>query len=137
MQTDNKSCPKAPRNGISLKTHLQPAAVVAGISSNRDITEITRGCPGRTLTLPPSVRTVRENALCHGRELRSVRLNPGLETLGNHCFEDVGIRHLTLPESVRNVGASAFANCRHLECADLRPSLGLNYLDEHAFANCE
>ena len=111
--------------------------IFANTHATRDLKEIVSGSPNHTFSFPLTIVVIREHAFCAKFDLRSVRLNEGLETLGAHSFEESGLRTLILPASVSSVGASAFAKCEHLEHVDLRNAIRLNCLGENAFRSCK
>ena len=103
---------KLPINGIqSVDKNIFVA--VSGAVLNRIMTEVTRGGPARTCTLPRTVTTVCEKAF-KNTNIASVRLNEGLKTLKDNCFSYSGIRRLVLPASVVEVSEEAFDQCRHM-----------------------
>ena len=73
----------------------------------------------RSVTLPPSVRRVGAGAFscCFG--LESVRLNDGLEVLGDKSRNDAdsgvfrwsSLKEITFPSSLRELGEDTFRSC--------------------------
>ena len=138
-KTDGKSEPSTPRNGIQAMSGRPTSAIVAGVRTSRDVTEIIRGSVSKTHTLPSTVVAVREYAFCDfGRTPTpvSVRFSNNVERLGSHCFAYSGIRQLALPPSVRHVSAFAFYECKRLALADLSAARGLAVLGKDAFCQC-
>ena len=110
--------------------------VVSGAVLNRDMTEVVLGSTGRTCALPPTAVIVRPHAFYKNESIASVRLNEGLKTLEEHCFQHSGIRGLVLPASVIEVSEWAFAVCMRLRHADLSAARGLKSLGKDAFSHC-
>lgn len=100
------------------------------------MTEVIRGGDSRTCTFPLTVRTIRLGAFIDRQNLRSVRFNEGLNTLGEQCFCNSGIRRLVLSSSVNEIGDEAFAQCRSLQHADLENARSLRELGQAAFCSC-
>ena len=134
VKLDKISQRRLPVNGIqSVDKHL--LVVVSGTVLKRDLTEVIRGGPAQTCTLPRTVTTVCKKAF-KSTNIASVKLNDGLKTLEDSCFSYSGIRRLVLSASVRKISQYAFSECWYLQCADLRAARGLRYLDDYAFSCC-
>ena len=110
--------------------------MVSRTTADRTITKIIRGGRDRTYTFPRTTRVARSGAFKNKKDLRSVRLNDGLEVLGENCFFDSKIRELVLPSSVGSIGKCAFSACCDLRRADLRTAHGLKILEEELFSRC-
>ena len=126
----------APRSGVWLKFGLPLAVDAGGTVADRPMTTFVRGGPTRTYALPRTTKIVGPHAFQDTDALASVRLNEGLEALGENCFEYSGLERLVLPASVTSVGERAFTQCEHLRYADLRAAHGLRSLERHAFYFC-
>ena len=111
--------------------------MVSETRMSRDASEVIFGSSAKTWASPRTARTVAKQAFGSRHALRSVRLNGGLETLEEGCFQWTHIRLLALPSSVRRVCRSAFENCWHLERADCGAAEDLAELGEQAFESCE
>lgn len=107
-----------PRNGIFLCRKASTGPVVAGTQTNRDMTRIVRGGPGKTYTLPRTATVVGKYAF-DSSSVQSVRFHEGLQRLERLCFAYSGLLQLTLPAGVCEVEDGAFFDCRRLRRADL------------------
>lgn len=81
IEIDQNHAFAAPRSGIRLKRG-QSRVAIAGNVADRAVTEVIRGSDSRTCTFPLTVRTIRLGAFIDRQNLRSVRFNEGLNTLG-------------------------------------------------------
>ena len=126
----------APRNGILLKSGKPPIVIVDRTLMSRDMKKIIIGGQSKTYAFPSTITIVGKNAF-YGNEVVSVRLNEGLEILGEYCFESSGIRKLVLPASVESIGCFAFYNCENLKHADLSAARGLKSIGNGVFNSCE
>lgn len=74
--------------------------------------------------VPAEVKVIGERAFSYHRELKSVRLNNGLEEIGDYAFEScMGLEAIVLPDTVTSLGEGAFLSCRSLENAVLSENL--------------
>ena len=73
-----------------------------------------------SVTLPSSVRVIRQGAFRKCRRLGIAVLNEGLEVLGTDenqngdqygVFEESSLSTITLPSTLRRIECSAFRNC--------------------------
>ena len=60
--------------------------------------------------VPYKVTTVGNSAFCNKRNIRSLTLPEGLETIGDYAFYKIGISELTLPSTLRSIGAWSFGS---------------------------
>ena len=100
------------------------------------MSEIIYRGSSKAYAFPNTITIVAKNAFYKNVAV-SVRLNEGLETLEESCFENSRIRRLVLPASVESIGESAFEKCEYLEHADLRAARGLKSIDRSAFRSCK
>ena len=86
------------------------------------------------VTTPKSVKTIRQSAFCKCRNLRTVTLNEGLETLGTDeyandgkpwcgVFQESALVNVRLPSTLRRIEYYAFQNCRKLRSVTLSEKL--------------
>ena len=128
-----------PRNGIRRKYKKRPVVTVSGTVLSRKVVEVFHGNPDKTYTFPNTVVAVRSVAFKNrSQEKRraSFRLNEGLRTLGDYCFQYSTVTRLVLPPSITSVGEGAFEESA-LEYVDLRAAHGLKTLGRFAFHQCE
>ena len=126
----------AQRSGVWLKFGLPLVVDAGGTVADRPMTTLVRGGPARTYALPRTTKIIGPHAFQDTDAPASVRLNDGLESLGESCFEYSGLERLVLPASVTSVGERAFTQCEHLKYVDLRAARGLRSLGRHAFYFC-
>ena len=118
------------KNGISYRPNDENCCplrlFVSRIEFNRRIEQIARGNKmTRTMTFPNTVRRVRDEAFYFSRQLLSVILNEGLETIGiyegeyrSSCcgvFTCSRLEHVAFPETLRVLGDGTFRDCKKLE----------------------
>lgn len=105
------------------KKRPQTQLFVSGTEATRDLSQIVAGDKNaRTVTLPNTVRKVRDRAFAGSGRLRSVVLNDGLETLGEYqgrngggAFSGTGLRQAELPSTLRVLGDKTFCGCEQLK----------------------
>jgi len=84
----------------------------------------------------PSVREVPYRAFKKCRRLKHVKLNEGLEKIGNYAFYLCqSLKTIEVPSSVVEIGNNAFAFCESLRFVVLNE--GLKKIDYDAFFYCE
>ena len=123
----------APRNGI----RISGVTIISGARFSRDMEEVFKGGQSRTFAFPQTVVVVREESFKNMKDLRSVKLNSGLELLECQCFCNSGIREVIIPASVYSISKSAFYSCTSLRYADLSAAHNLKELEPHTFNQCE
>ena len=73
-------------------------------------TVTVENCRTDVLSLPPSLRSLEEEALCGDESLAGVLLPEGLETLGDRVLEQCpNLRLLRLPASLTAIGENSFS----------------------------
>ena len=112
----------------------------------------------KTITLPQSLKCIREYAFMGCTQLGSITL-PDCTYIGDGAFERCemlteivipegidsiqyatffnchALERVTLPQSVTDIAADAFYNCTAL--TDINLHSGIEYIDEYAFDSCE
>ena len=68
------------------------------------------------------------------RQLKSVRLNEGLEKLGRHAFHYSAIESIGLPSTLKRVEAETFCSCMNLKNVEI--SEGVEYIGKYCFCQC-
>ena len=58
-----------------------------------------------------TLKTIEYNAFKECKNLKSIELFEGLETIGDNCFQSTGLEEVTLPKTVKNVGDNVFSGC--------------------------
>ena len=95
-----------------------------GVIYSADMTELIFCPAGKegTVTIPASVRKIRENAFANCSGLTAVTFESGsaLTEIGSLAFNwCTGLTELALPDSVAKIGADAFGNCTGLTALTL------------------
>ena len=89
----------------------------------------------RSVTIPASVREIRERAFCDCLYLQEVRIPEGVEVIGAYAFAHCSeLKHVEIPGSVKEIDAYAFSPCRSL--LSIRIPDGVISIGEMAFASC-
>lgn len=112
---------------------------VDGVLYNKDMTQLICYPNGKTpiekdsegkiikggaLTLPETVKTIRENAFYRCTNLVSVEFNEGLETIENKAFIKCGnLAEINLPSTLKNIGVDAFSYCDSLKVVEIPSSV--------------
>ena len=87
-----------------------------------------------SVTLPSTLKVIREYGFNNLRSLQYVTLPEGLTTLESSAFSEcAALREIILPDSVTTVGSSAFSNCQNLRRAEL--SAGMTHIPNSMFFN--
>ena len=73
-------------------------------------TLIKREANAATLVYPKTIKCVERTIFLPVMGLRSVVMNEGLETVGNHVLTEVMLKELTIPASVREIGSCQLQN---------------------------
>ena len=90
--------------------------------SNGNETEITRigseafksNLTITSITIPDSIKTIREKAFQNCSNLINVDLGNGVDWIGEYAFADTGLTSITIPGSIKNISVKAFQNCSNL-----------------------
>ena len=75
---------------------------------------VFQGSALESVTLPSTLRKIKEFTFKNCKNLRSVVLPAGLECIGYSCFRDTGIAEIMLPGALQEVDEDAFADCASL-----------------------
>ncbi|HBK30816.1 MAG TPA: hypothetical protein DDZ96_12635 [Porphyromonadaceae bacterium] len=62
-----------------------------------------------------SVKSIGDGAFTRLRNLKTLTLPDGLETIGESAFDNSGLQEVTLPNSITEIGKSAFAGTKLVE----------------------
>ena len=58
------------------------------------------------------MKKLEENTFYECKNLASVTLQEGLESIGENCFRLTAIKEITIPKSVKSIGKYAFSGYR-------------------------
>ena len=87
------------------------------------------------MTTPSTVTELGDSVFYCCSSLVDVRLNEGLEIIGERAFQRCSaLRSVTIPSTVTELGEHAFGRCSSL--IEVRLSEGLQVIDESAFRSC-
>ena len=77
-----------------------------------------------SITIPISVRELKEESFAHCTHLKEVTLPSGLEAIPHNLFDGcVALEKVNIPETVKSMAADAFTNCKSLKSIHLPASL--------------
>lgn len=77
-----------------------------------------------SVTIPISVRELKEESFANCTHLKEVTLPSGLEAIPNDLFNGcVALEKVNIPETVKRIAADAFTNCKNLQSIHLPASL--------------
>ena len=83
----------------------------------------------------PQVKAIPNGAFFGCKELVEMKLNEGLQTIGDYAFHRcTSLREVTLPSSVTELGDGAFFDCSGL--IEMQFNEGLEVIGEGAFQGC-
>ncbi len=80
------------------------------------------------ITLPSSIKEIRQSAFSQCTNLKSVTLNDGLETIEQYAFSGTSIEEIIIPSSVTVVSDSAFHNNYNLKKVIFQGNAPSNFL---------
>lgn len=67
-----------------------------------------------TISIPPSVQMIEDEAFSKCRHLKAVKLQEGLHSIGQRAFAYTGLENVVIPSSVLVVCSEAFSHCENL-----------------------
>lgn len=77
-----------------------------------------------SITIPISVRELKEESFANCTRLKEVTLQSGLEEIPHDLFDGcVALEKVNIPETVKRIAANAFTNCKSLKSIHLPASL--------------
>ena len=68
----------------------------------------------KSISIPSSVKTIREYAFSDCYEMERLVLNEGITTIDEGAFCGTGVKSIRIPMSVVDIGDQAFAYCENL-----------------------
>ena len=109
---------------------------VGGALYTKDLTELV-ACPNAltSLTIPPSVRKLRDAAIISCGKLESLTIPEGVTDIGWQAIKDCNsLKSVTIPSTVKNIAAIAFCNCRSLTSVTIPENVAS--FGDRVFDNC-
>ena len=101
-----------------LKYSCSPSSMTATLIIDAIYQELTNVEIPATITVNGveyHVKTIGNAAFQDCRNLQSVVLHEGLETIGNFAFQSSSVSEINLPSTLKKIGESAFQNCWNVE----------------------
>lgn len=101
-----------------LKYSCSPSSMTATLIQDAIYQELTNVEIPATITVNGveyHVKTIGNAAFQDCRNLQSVVLHEGLETIGNFAFQSSSVSEINLPSTLKKIGESAFQNCWNVE----------------------
>lgn len=95
--------------------------------------------PTVNLVLPNGVNTIPDYAFTDNHNLKTIRFEGNIQSIGNHAFEGcVNLESVIFSSTAQlsRIGDNAFANCFNLGTIDLSVATALSELGYYAFQNC-
>lgn len=77
-------------------------------------------------TLQKGTKRIENYAFRDTESLETLAFSGTEESIGEHAFENCGIKELNLPDSIRSIEESAFTFCRNLKVFRIPPNADLN-----------
>ena len=74
--------------------------------------EVFRGDNITSVTLPNSIKTIEKKAFYECKELKSINIPSGVNTIGEWAFSRCGLTSITLPEDLEIIEHYAFYQCK-------------------------
>ena len=111
-------------------------ASVGGAVYTKDLTEMV-ACPNAltSLTIPSSVKKLREAAIISCGKLESLIIPEGVTDIGWQAVKDCcSLKSVTIPSTVRSIAEIAFFNCRNLTSVTI--PVNVTSIGARAFGNC-
>ena len=109
-------------------------AVVSGALASRELGQLVRGPENaHEFTFPRASTEAFDSAFRTAEKLQRVVLGKRLETIGNACFQFLGLRVLKIPQHVRTIKRSAFADCSKLSVLAFSKNAKLEEIGPEAF----
>ena len=85
--------------------------------------------------MPEKVTALKDKCFYRCGKLEKADLSYGLESIGEECFSNTGLKGIVIPDSVKQIGAKAFFGCHSRETAVL--PAGLEEIPQSLFYGCK
>ena len=80
-----------------------------------------------SVTIPDSVKEIRNEAFYNCKNLKTVILGKGVERIGYEAFYNSGLESITISDSVKEINRSAFGFCSELITLNILTIRKINY----------
>ena len=105
-------------------TNLREVVFESGSRLRRVGDHAFAGTTLRGFAAPEGLREIGICAFMGCKNLREVKLNEGLESLGKGAFRDSGVEEVHLPSSLRTMGEDVFVGCGSLQRVEVGADCG-------------
>lgn len=107
--------------------HVEVPETVFDGTSEYTVTDIARGAIKdsvvTSISLPKTIKHIESSCFKSCRNLKSIDLPDGLESIGDSAFASSGLTEVKIPDTVTEIGILAFEDCSNLKSAMLSQSL--------------
>ena len=106
---------------LTVDSHNSNYSSLDGVLYNKKQTLLYECLQGKmgSLTIPPSVSSIRPHAFSSCKRLTSVTISPGVTSIAFGAFYSCsGLTSITIPASVTRIDSAAFSHCTGLTCAN-------------------
>lgn len=79
-----------------------------------------------SITLPSTLRTIKDGAFATTRSLRSITIPEGVEVIESRAFENSALTSVVFPSTVDRIETAAFIHCRDLTSAVFNSDVLIN-----------
>ncbi len=87
------------------------------------------------IILPTNTRAIGKAAFAGCKQLTSIDLPEGLDSIASYAFSSSALGRITLPSTLKSLGRGVFARCQTLLSANILPSVPME-IPQDAFLDC-
>lgn len=87
------------------------------------------------ITLPSNTRSIGMAAFAGCKQLTSITLPEGLDSIASYAFSSSALGRITIPANLKSLGVGAFSHCQALLSANILPTTAMT-IPKDAFYNC-
>ena len=88
----------------------------------------------KSVTIPNSYTKIQSNLFYYCRNLETVIIGSGVETIESNAFYESGLKSIVIPNAVTSLGSYAFYGCRRL--TDITIGSGITEIPSYCFSYC-
>ena len=88
-------------------------------------------------TIPNTVEIVGAGAFSIAKNLKTIIVPYGVNTIGSSAFEGSGITSITIPKSVDKIGVGAFGECKSLNSVFFEEGTNIQNIYGYSFYRCD